>query len=138
VHFVTKVSLYFWNLHKILCLLIPMKSILWEKKILDPYIVHDPKSRDQWWRGHWVTKFIVAIFGTFGRYVTNVRVTLVENVKKVQNQATLITPVNFKMKIMKQKIAIQPSLQRYMYLFMKILQSRKKILSIFHNFHFKR
>jgi hypothetical protein len=29
VHFVTKVSLYFWNLCKILHLLIPMKSILW-------------------------------------------------------------------------------------------------------------
>jgi phage gpG-like protein len=31
-----------------------------------------------------------AIFGTFGRYVTNPRGTFVENVKKVQNQPTLM------------------------------------------------
>jgi hypothetical protein len=31
-----------------------------------------------------------AIFGTFGRYVTNLRGTFVENVKKVQNQPTLL------------------------------------------------
>jgi hypothetical protein len=31
-----------------------------------------------------------AIFGTFGRYVTNLRGTFVENVKKVQNQPTLM------------------------------------------------
>jgi hypothetical protein len=33
---------------------------------------------------------LFAIFGTFGRYVTNLRGTFVENVKKVQNQPTLI------------------------------------------------
>jgi hypothetical protein len=44
--------------------------------------VHDPKSRDQWWSGHWVKKTFGAIFGTFGRYVTNLRGTFVENVKK--------------------------------------------------------
>jgi hypothetical protein len=32
----------------------------------------------------------VSIFGTFGRYVTNLRGTFVENVKKVQNQPTLL------------------------------------------------
>jgi hypothetical protein len=31
-----------------------------------------------------------AIFGTFGRYVTNLRGTFVENVKKVQDQPTLV------------------------------------------------
>jgi hypothetical protein len=31
----------------------------------------------------------VAIFGTFGRYVTNLRGTFVKNVKKVENQPTL-------------------------------------------------
>jgi hypothetical protein len=31
-----------------------------------------------------------AIFGTFGRYVTNLRCTFVENIKKVQNQPTLL------------------------------------------------
>jgi hypothetical protein len=36
------------------------------------------------------TKFFFAIFGTFGRYVTNLRGTFVENVKKVQNQPTLL------------------------------------------------
>jgi hypothetical protein len=35
-------------------------------------------------------KFFFAIFGTFGRYVTNLRGTFVENVKKVQNQPTLL------------------------------------------------
>jgi hypothetical protein len=30
------------------------------------------------------TKFFFAIFGTFGRYVTNLRGTFVENVKKSQ------------------------------------------------------
>jgi hypothetical protein len=34
--------------------------------------------------------FFVAIFGTFGRSVTNLRGTFVENVKKVQNQPALI------------------------------------------------
>jgi hypothetical protein len=34
--------------------------------------------------------FVVAIFGTFRRYVTNLRGTLLENVKKVQNQPTLL------------------------------------------------
>jgi hypothetical protein len=35
--------------------------------------------------------FFVAIFGTFGRYITNLRGTFVENVKKVENQPTLCT-----------------------------------------------
>jgi hypothetical protein len=35
-------------------------------------------------------KFLFVIFGTFGRYVTNLRGTFVENVKKVQNQPTLL------------------------------------------------
>jgi hypothetical protein len=81
VHFVTKVSLYFLNLRKILCLMIPMKSILWLKNFGPLYRVW-PKSRDQWWSGHWVKNFFFAIFGTFGRYETNLRGTFVENVKK--------------------------------------------------------
>jgi hypothetical protein len=36
------------------------------------------------------TKFFFAIFGTFGRCVTNLRGTFVENVKKVKNQPTLM------------------------------------------------
>jgi hypothetical protein len=35
-------------------------------------------------------KFFFPIFGTFGRYITNLRGTLVENVKKVENQPTLL------------------------------------------------
>jgi hypothetical protein len=35
-------------------------------------------------------KFFFAIFGTFGRYITNLRGTFVENVKKVENQPTLL------------------------------------------------
>jgi hypothetical protein len=34
--------------------------------------------------------FFTAIFGTFGRYITNLRGTFVENVKKVENQPTLV------------------------------------------------
>jgi hypothetical protein len=37
--------------------------------------------------------FFVAIFGIFGRYVTNLRGTFVENVKKVRNQPTLLYSV---------------------------------------------
>jgi hypothetical protein len=37
--------------------------------------------------------FFVAIYGTFGRYVTNPRGTFIENVKKVQNQPTLLYTV---------------------------------------------
>jgi hypothetical protein len=33
---------------------------------------------------------LFAIFGTFGTYVTNIKGTFVENVKKVQNQPTLL------------------------------------------------
>jgi hypothetical protein len=35
-------------------------------------------------------KIFVSIFGTFGRYITNLRGTFVENVKKVENQPTLL------------------------------------------------
>jgi hypothetical protein len=49
---------------------------------LDPYIVHALKSRDQWWSGDWVKKISFAILGTFGRFITNLRGTFVENVKK--------------------------------------------------------
>jgi hypothetical protein len=35
-------------------------------------------------------KFFFAIFGTFVRYITNLRGTFVENVKKVKNQPTLM------------------------------------------------
>jgi hypothetical protein len=38
----------------------------------------------------WSKKKISAIFGTFGRHVTNLRDTFVENIKKVQNQPTLM------------------------------------------------
>jgi hypothetical protein len=37
-----------------------------------------------------VKKLFFAIFGTFGRYITNLRGTFVENVKKVENQPTLL------------------------------------------------
>jgi hypothetical protein len=35
-------------------------------------------------------KFCIASFGTFGRYVTNLRGTFVENVKKAQSQTALL------------------------------------------------
>jgi hypothetical protein len=38
-------------------------------------------------------KNVFAFFSTFGRYVTNLRGTFVANVKKVQNQPTLLCPV---------------------------------------------
>jgi hypothetical protein len=38
--------------------------------------------------------FVLPIFGTFGRYITNLRGTFVENVKKVENQPTLLHIVN--------------------------------------------
>jgi hypothetical protein len=34
--------------------------------------------------------FFSPIFGTFGRYITNLRGTFVKNVKKVENQPTLL------------------------------------------------
>jgi hypothetical protein len=37
--------------------------------------------------------FFFAIFGTFGRYITNLRGTFVENVNKVENQPTLLYTV---------------------------------------------
>jgi hypothetical protein len=40
------------------------------------------------------SKKIFSIFCTFGRYVTNLRGTFVENVKKVQNQPTLLHSIN--------------------------------------------
>jgi hypothetical protein len=87
VDFFTKLCLNFWNLLKFLRFFFPMKSILL-KQILDPYIVHDPKSRDQRWSGHWDNKFLfVAISilldgtGTVCT-VSNLRGTFVENVNK--------------------------------------------------------
>jgi hypothetical protein len=53
-----------------------------EKIFFDSYVVHGPKGRDQLWRGHWIKKKFHAISGTFGRHVTNLRGTFVENVKK--------------------------------------------------------
>jgi hypothetical protein len=35
-------------------------------------------------------KFFFAIFCAFGRYITNLRGTFVENVKQVENQPTLL------------------------------------------------
>jgi hypothetical protein len=68
VHFVTKVSFYFWNIHKILRLLIPMKFILWRrKKNFGPLFSA--------WPCHWIKIFLV-------RYVTNLKRTFVENVTK--------------------------------------------------------
>jgi hypothetical protein len=94
VHFVTKVSLYFWNLHNILHLLTPIKSTLWEKKILVPYIVNDPECQDLWWSSHWVKTKNVIIFFTFKRDTTNYRSTHVENVRKSQKSTlpTVQTP----------------------------------------------
>jgi hypothetical protein len=43
----------------------------------------------------WSNKLVFAIFRTFGRYVTNLRGTFVENVKKVQNQPTLVYSMCF-------------------------------------------
>jgi hypothetical protein len=68
VNFVTNVSLYFWNLHKNGHLLIPMKSILWNK-ILVLYIEHNPNIFDPLWSGHWVKTLFSFIFFTFERYI---------------------------------------------------------------------
>jgi hypothetical protein len=48
-----------------------------EKKILDLYIVYDPKCFEQRWSGHWVKPLFSFIFVTFERYVTNLRGTFV-------------------------------------------------------------
>jgi hypothetical protein len=97
VHFVTKVSLYFWNLRYNSASFDTHEVHIVNKKFwtLIYYIVHDSKSHDQWWSGHWVpNKIFFAVFCTFGRYVTNLRGTFVENVKKVQNQPTLLYSVH--------------------------------------------
>jgi hypothetical protein len=57
---------------------------------LGPYIVNVPKWQIQLWSGHWVKTKFFFIFLTFGRDTTNCRGTLVENVKKVQIQPTLL------------------------------------------------
>jgi hypothetical protein len=46
---------------------------------------------------------LFAIFGTFGRYITNLRGTFVENVKKVKNQPTLVYRRAARMKKSKRK-----------------------------------
>jgi hypothetical protein len=74
--FFTKVSLYFWNLRKILHLLYPWSPYC-EKKFWDLYIVHDLKCFDQRWSGHWVKTLFAFIFVTFERYVTNLSGTVV-------------------------------------------------------------
>jgi hypothetical protein len=72
----------FWNLCKILRLLIPMKSILRIKIFLPLFTVGSA-----WHKKSWTTmkrllgsKFLFAILGTFKRYL---RGTFVENVKKI-------------------------------------------------------
>jgi hypothetical protein len=44
-------------------------------------------------------KFFFAIFDTFGRYITNLRGTFVENVKKVENQPTLLYSASTDLKL---------------------------------------
>jgi hypothetical protein len=54
--------------------------------------------------------FFVAIFGTFGRYITNLRGTFVENVKKVENQPTLLSKSSSSMEI--EQLFVSPPLQK--------------------------
>jgi hypothetical protein len=44
-------------------------------------------------------KIFFGYFGTFERYVTNLRDTFVENVKKVQNQPTLVGILDINQKV---------------------------------------
>jgi hypothetical protein len=74
--------------------LITIKLTLW-KKFLDPYIVNDPKCWNQLWSGNWVKTKFFFIFPIFGRDTTNYRDTLVENVKKVKNQPTLLNSIQY-------------------------------------------
>jgi hypothetical protein len=66
-----------------------------EKQFLDPYIVNDPTWQVQLWSGHWVKTKKNFIFLTFGRDTTNYMGTLVENVRKVKIQPTLLYSSSF-------------------------------------------
>jgi hypothetical protein len=66
-----------------------MKSILWIKNFGPLYSAWPKKSWPMMKRSLG-QKIFFAIFGTFGRYVTYLRGTFVEIVKKVQNQPTLV------------------------------------------------
>jgi hypothetical protein len=93
VYFVTRVSLYFWNLRKIQCLLTPIMWTLWTN-FWDPYIVNDPKWPVQLWNVHWVkTKvFSYSLLLEGIQQTTGVLLWKCEknkNIKKVKIQPTL-------------------------------------------------
>jgi hypothetical protein len=72
-----KVSLYFQNLRKILCLLIPMKSILWEQNLFGPLYSAWPKMFWPTMKRSLAQNTFFIYFVTFERYVTNLRTTFV-------------------------------------------------------------
>jgi hypothetical protein len=60
----------------------------------DPYIVNDPKCRDQRGSDHWAKRFFFFfIFLHFERDTTNYRGTLVENVRKSKINPPYCTPL---------------------------------------------
>jgi hypothetical protein len=59
VHFVTKLSLYFWNISNILRLLIPIKPIF------DPYVLHASKRNDICDKGRLIFKTFFCYFPYF-------------------------------------------------------------------------
>jgi hypothetical protein len=85
VQFVTKVSLYFWNLRKILHLILYTWSPYCEKIFLDPYTVPD-----QWWSGHWAKKNFCCYFWYFWKVSNKSQGYFCCKCKKVKNQPTLI------------------------------------------------
>jgi hypothetical protein len=86
VHFFI-IENYIFEIYKKFCVFWYPWSPYCEKKIWPLYtvpVVKNPKSCDQWWSSHWVKINFFAIFGTFEVYVTNLRGTFVEIVKKSQ------------------------------------------------------
>jgi hypothetical protein len=52
------------------------------KNLLDPHIVHDPKSNDLCYRGRLTQKIFFSIFHTFTRGTTDLCLPFIENAKK--------------------------------------------------------
>jgi hypothetical protein len=89
VHFVTKISSYFCNLHKI-CVFWCMTWPGSEEKKFHLYVVPDRKSRDLSSSAFWPYNFFPIFFGPFTLKWTLLRGTYIQNIKKVKNQPTLM------------------------------------------------
>ncbi len=83
-------KVYIFELYLKFCVFWYPISPYCEKKIFDPYIVHDPKGRAQPARVQLMKKIFFTVFPTISMDTTLLHLIIIGNVKKADNWPTLI------------------------------------------------